>query len=100
MVSYMHIQVSEAARLPRPHWRATFRSAPLLALVAKDEWRTTRHVYRWKWLAKLAARWHVLGETGETVRSAVVEPYWPELDTMYARCWSLRVITMPALLIS
>lgn len=58
----------------RPLWRVTLRSAPLLEAVLLNRWHQQVHVFRWKFLAKIAAR-QLRRETRGILTECTVEPY-------------------------
>lgn len=59
-----------------PYWRVTLRSAPLLSAVLLDRWDQEVRIFRWKFLAKAAARRHRL-VVRNFVTEAIVEAYRP-----------------------
>jgi hypothetical protein len=59
------------------YWKATLRSAPLLAFVLLGQWHQEIRIFRWKWLANAAARRHRRATTNGRITDAIVEPYWP-----------------------
>lgn len=58
-------------------WKASLRSAGTLEHYLTGEWNVVTRVYRWRWLARLVARWHTFAPTDGFLTSAIVEPYWP-----------------------
>lgn len=61
----------------RPYWKACLRSAKELDYCLSGEWNVETRIYRWSWLARLAARWHSFAPADGLLVRASVEPYWP-----------------------
>jgi hypothetical protein len=61
----------------RPFWKVTLQSAGMFDYCLSGEWNVGTRVHRWRWLARLVARWHMFAPTEGLVRRATVEPYWP-----------------------
>jgi hypothetical protein len=59
------------------HWKVTFRSAPLLSYVLFEQWQEEIRIFRWKWLAAVAARLHNLTVRKDFLANATVESYLP-----------------------
>jgi hypothetical protein len=64
-------------RPDRHYWKATLRSAPMLGFVLFGKWHEEVRIFRWKWLAKAAARRHGLWAGRDILTQSVVEPYRP-----------------------
>ena len=92
MVYQISIRIHGAAQPRRRLWRTTFRSASCLSIVLLGDWRVWTRVYRWKWLAKLAARWHVLAAPSGVLTSAFVEPLQHETDVVWVECRSPQLV--------
>ncbi len=60
-----------------PQWKAIMRSALPLEFLLFGTWHEKTRIYRWRWLATLAARWHASRQRSGVLTSAAVEPYWP-----------------------
>lgn len=61
----------------RRYWKATLRSAPVLGFILLGKWHEEVRIFRWKWLAKAAARRHEFWTARDTLTEAIVEPYRP-----------------------
>jgi hypothetical protein len=61
----------------RPYWKASLRSAGTLDYCLTGGWNVETRIYRWRWLARLAARWHMFAPPEGLLTRATVEPYWP-----------------------
>lgn len=61
----------------RHYWRVTLRSAPMLGFALLGQWREQIRIFRWKWVAKTAARHHKLTAGKDVLTDSVIEPYVP-----------------------
>jgi hypothetical protein len=68
---------SQGGPRARRYWKATLRSAPLLGFVLLGKWHEEVRIFRWKWLAKAAARRHGLWAGRDTLTETIIEPYRP-----------------------
>jgi hypothetical protein len=58
------------------------------------EFVSTTRFYRWKWLAKLAARWHVYHSPPETRPGAFVDRSPPGSAYIRVECRSAKLATL------
>ena len=72
-------------------WKTTFRLATVLGYALTRQWHTSSRTYRWKWLAKLAARWHTLATPEGFLASAFVEPIGEHSRVVTLDCSSSRI---------
>jgi hypothetical protein len=69
--------VSVPAAGRRRYWKTTLRSASQLGFILLGEWHEEIRIFRWKWLAKMAARRHRIRAPRGTLIETIVEPYRP-----------------------
>jgi hypothetical protein len=73
MTCYISIAVPERVPTDHPMWRTTFLSSDPVTFELTGDYVSVIRFYRWKWLAKLAARWHVYHSPPETRPGASVD---------------------------
>jgi len=66
-----------AGEKPRRYWRLTLRSAPMLGFALLGQWQEQTRIFRWKWLARTAARRHKRAAARDVLTEAAIEPYVP-----------------------